>query len=345
MQTLGPLQLALGPPRRGAPDSTRAVVDASVRPPRLTLASQQVSDPQVINALARIRADGTPGSVRVMVERDYLFERSPVALDEVWGAAGRNEANREALAALLRASVPVRFDHVRGELMHVNLVLSGEGDEESLTVTSANLSTSSLDRHLNWTLTIAEPTVARACRDAWEAAWDGDFRDVALDTTLTGVSGQFVMGARGEAGQCLTEALAQAEHSVDLAFFNIAESSAGAHALLAALDRGVNVTGVVDADQGNQSWDGVQALREAGADVRYYPGARTGAIGRMHYKMAVIDATASYLSTANLSASAESSLEAAVLIPDGGDLAHAMATEIERLKAGASRRPIPEMVI
>lgn len=345
MESLGAWTISLGPPRRGGPDSIRSAVQSALSPGSPTVVSQQVSDHELVTHLARLRLRPGVGPVRVMLERDYLFESRSVEVAEIWGPAGRNEANREALLALLRAAVDVRFDHVRGELLHVNLVVSGRGDGQKVCLTSANLSTSSLDRHLNWAVTIEDPKIAARCREAVASAWDGDFRDAALDVTDATKTGRLVIGADGQASECLSEFLAEARSTIHVAFFNAVEGSLGVRDLIAALDRGVRVSGVVDADQGNQAWDGVPSLLEAGADIRYYPGARTGAVGRMHHKMAVTDRTATYFSTANLSRSAMSSLESAVLLKDDGRVADMVIREVDRLGAGASRRPLTELVI
>ena len=369
MESLGPLRLYVGPPRRGGTDSIAQTVVAAIAPQpaaggaadplpestpdqpsatnrggpgKVTAVSQQVSHPDVVNALAQARAAGTASSVTVLLERDYLFERSPVPPHEIWQAGGRSEANRSGLMALLRSAIPVRFDHLRGDLLHVNLLITGAGQPAAVLLTSANLSPGSLDRHLNWALAIDDANLAAACLEAVDQAWDGDFRDVALDEPIPDVGGRLVMDADGGPSRSFDDAVAAAQESVALAFFNLADGTAGAEALTAALGRGVTVTGVVDADQGNQRWDGVPALRQAGADIRYYPGARTGAVGRMHHKMAVIDGTVAYLSTANLSASALSSLELSAVIPDAGPLAARLVAETARLFTGASRRPIPE---
>ena len=304
--------------------------------------SQQVSHPDVITALAEARSDDGGGSVRVLIERDYLFERSPVPIDEVWLPGGSSEANRVGLMALMRSAISVRFDHVRGDLMHVNAIITETNDDANLLLTSANLSPGSLDRHLNWALQIDDTTAANAFLESISAAWDGDFRDVELDVSIEAVNGRIVMDADGKSTTVFVDTVDAAQDSIDLAFFNLATGSPGVLALHDAVNRGVTVTGVVDADQGNQSWDGVAELLESGADIRYYPGARTGAVGRMHHKLAVIDGTAAYLSTANLSNSALSSLEMAVVVPSASVLADALVGETRRLHAGASRRPIPQ---
>lgn len=347
MESLGPLSLFLGPPRRGAQDRIAEAVSDAVAPDgaddrRVTVVSQQVSHPDVISALAQARSATSGGAVRVLMERDYLFERSPVPVEEIWLPGGSSEVNRNGLVALMRSAISVRFDHLRGDLMHINAVISETDDSTALLLTSANLSPGSLDRHLNWALQVNDTMAAVAFAESVSAAWDGDFRDVELDMPIGEVGGRIVMDAAGKATEAFVDAIDAAQESVELAYFNLAAGSPGVLALREAVARGVTVTGVVDADQGNQSWDGVADLRESGADIRYYPGARTGAVGRMHHKLAVVDRSVGYLSTANLSNSALSSLEVAILISDAGVLAKALVGETRRLHAGASRRPLAE---
>ena len=79
-------------------------------------------------------------------------------------------------------------------------------------------------------------------------------------------------------------------------------------------------------------------MRAAGVDARYYPGALTGALGRMHYKAMAIDAYTVHLATANASQAAETSFELGIALRGGSGIGNPLPyvkDEITRLTRGA----------
>jgi phosphatidylserine/phosphatidylglycerophosphate/cardiolipin synthase-like enzyme len=177
--------------------------------------------------------------------------------------------------------------------------------------------------------------------DAFKQAWDGNFRDVILDQTKPLNGDAFLClkgGSRGQAVDMAVKAIEAARESIHFAYFNLSNSSRVAEALVAASKRGVRIAGVVDGDQQAVSWDAVPLLRSSGVDARYYPGALTGAIGRMHYKMMVVDQNTAHLATANASQAAETSFELGLTAHGNdlvGDPANYIEKEIERLIGNA----------
>lgn len=338
----GCMTLFLSPALRGAQDSIRGPVEQLLRSKAtLQIASQQLSDRGIVNSLADIRS-ARGERAYVLVEADYLHERKPVPFESVWNAQGEREAHRQCLSALLRACIEVRTDEVSSALQHINLINSKSGDGSYNTLlTSANFAPGSLTQHFNWGLSIADDQIGAALDKAYSQAWDGDFRDVNLDHTKT-ADGEAVArlcaGSAGQASELAVKAIEAAQKSIDFAYFNMGKDGRVTGAMAAAAIRGVKVSGIVDGDQEMASWDAVPALRAAGVDVRYYPGALTGAIGRMHYKMFAVDESCVHLSTANASLAAESSLELAVTLygSDVSDPLSYVRNEISRLFSGST---------
>lgn len=332
---VGHVSIYLCPALRGAPDSLRTPLHEVVgRPGRLLVASQQVSDrPMVEVAVAALAGSGARG--RFLVEERFLRESEPVAPDEVWASQGHFEDNRQCFMALLRAGAEVRPDTVGTALQHANFVVSQASTGPAGLITSANLSPGSIDGHYNWLLRTDHEQLTDVLETLFERAWDGDFRDASVSASLGPAAERVRLeaGASAEALSLLAEQIRGSQRSVELAFFNISSSSPVVDELVAAQRRGVTIRGVVDGDQSHQPWDAVPALRDAGIDLRYYPGALTGAAGRrMHYKMAAIDSRTVYLGTANISSSAQSSLEIGVSIDDRSERANAFVrAQIERL--------------
>lgn len=335
----GSYALRLSPSSRGAPDSLREPLEELLRTDAdLAVASQQVADRGVVAALADVRS-ARRRSARVFVESDYLTESTPLPPAAIWSAGGHLEDHRQCFSALSRAGVGLRADLVGGALQHVNLVITraGEGPDAVL-FTSANLAPDSIDTHLNWSLEIRQPAVTDAAHQLFDAIWDGDFRDAQMAAPISEdgeAVGVVVAGAAGEAVDEAVAVIQQAQQRIRFAYFTMSRGVSVTGALVAAAGRGVDVAGIVDADQGLQAWNGVPQLREGGVDTRYYPGALTGGPGRMHHKTLAVDSAVAHLSTANASQAATRSFELGVTLRSRA-MAKYVDQEIVRLGQNSS---------
>lgn len=346
--TVGPCRVFLGTHMRGAPDDLRLPLEAMAAGYReQRIASQQLADRGVASALLGAVAAG--GRADTFLERDYLSERTPRFGDAAWLPGGDYEDNRQCLVALLRAGVGVRLDDVGGALQHANFLVGAEPLSPGLPprraiVTSANLTPGNLRRHFNWLAIVDDAGTAEALESLFAAIRDGDFRRSGVGHHRVGEGVDLVYGAENQVLQALDRRFAAAAARIDLAVFNMSTSSPLIDTLVERATIGVAVGGVVDGDQGRQAWNAVPRLRAAGAGVRYYPGRATGGLGRMHYKLAVIDDRHVYLGTANVSRSAEDALEIALFVDaaavaGGAALVAGLRAEIARLDANARTNP------
>ena len=340
----GTTRLLLGPRARGATDDlAELLVPLEGVSGRVRVLGQQLSDVRLVETLASHAADGA--SVRALVEERYLVE-SRLPDSGLWQPGGRRTANRAAWAALMRAGCTVRADTVSGALLHINALIHAERPYAA--ITSANFTQQSLGRHLNWGLTTTEPRAVELLATLFDDAWDTDFRDPDGHTRIAEIDPhqRWCIGSRGEVLSTFDRLLEQAQHSIRFAFFNLSLTASSTPHLEAAARRGVQVEGVVDGDQSHQSWDAVPRLQDAGVRARYYPGALTGATGRMHHKMAVVDDQL-WLSTANLSRAATHNLELGIALhgPAFAPMAAAVDAEIARLLAGSYPSPLPRVVV
>jgi hypothetical protein len=340
--------LYLGTFMRGAPDNLREpLTDTLSNYKSLTIASQQLADRSLTETLVQ-NLQQHSGNITVFIESDYLKERQPLTGEAVWAGGGDYENNRQCFLVLLRVGVPIRFDNVSAALQHANFILAEDPIDIShrapkrILITSANLAPGSINKHFNWLIAIDSDIFAETIQEVFKSAWDGDFRDVGQrikhDITDKGI--RLVVGAKGEVLETLKHYVDHAQSSIDLAFFNISTSSALTESLVAARGRGVTIRGVVDGDQMGQSWDAIPLIQGAGGEVKYYPGVLTGATGRMHYKMALIDDKILHFGTANISKSAEESLEIGIFmsiedINQGALLRNTIQSEIRRLEGNA----------
>jgi|688.fasta_scaffold44154_5 hypothetical protein len=335
----------LAPMRRGAPDTLSHAIANLFKTPasQILIASQQVSRRDFVEAAYNALSQGK-GRGRVLIESDYLHERSWPETVSVFSEDGKYEENRRCFAALMRGGFRVQADTVSSALQHANFIITtSENQEIKSFLTSANLSEGSLRSHFNWGLMTANTVVADALSVVFQQAWDGDFRDANAQLVLEEDDGtvELSAGADGQALEQLDRTFANAKEDITFAFFNISSSSSLIEAFVHAVQRGVRVTGIVDGDQGLLPWDAVPILRASGVDVRYYPGALTGGNGRMHYKMAAVDGETAYMTTANISQNAMKSLEMAVTFQGVSQLSTFLRSEITRLSAQARTLPPP----
>lgn len=102
---IGGIALFMGPQRLGAADDLEQVIIDFIRSAEDTLdiAVQELESRPITQAI--LDARDRKVRLRVVLERDYLSERKPVA--DPWIPDGRNVRNREMYNALLRANVPV----------------------------------------------------------------------------------------------------------------------------------------------------------------------------------------------------------------------------------------------
>jgi hypothetical protein len=338
----GTTAVCLSPQVRAAPDQLRQVLyDQLDQIRRLTVVTRKVTDPEIVRRIAACCRAGA--SVRALMESSHVREPAPVPESGLWSrSAGAHAEARRCLGALLRSSVDVRLNSFVGP-RNANIVLTGRDGPEKVLITSAYLTPGSLDRNYNWCAVIEDPAVAAAVEDAIHPLFLGETgipaRRIELRTGK-GPNGILDLGPGSLAKQTFVEAVHSCRRELHFAFCRITSDSKTLNALSQAVDRGVYVVGIVDGDQSNQPWDAVPLLRRAGVDVRYYPGDRTGAIGRMHLKLAVADGSGTWLSTANLEDTAEDSFELSLIHPLAPDIAAVLRAHIERLHAKASVEPL-----
>jgi hypothetical protein len=345
--TVEPVTLSLGPTGRGAPDDLRAALLAALTPgPGLAyVLTQQLADRPVADAiLAWAATAGT--DARLLVEGEYLSERARAPGADPWTPHGGNETARQAFAALWRAAVPARMDYV-SSLLHSNHVVR-IGADARVAITSANLTPGSFDHHSNALVEIRDPGVAAALRDGFLDAWDGDFRGSSRTATAALADGgacTVVSGSGGVTLDAVVARIAAARTSIRIAMFTFADAGPAYAAIADAIARGVAVSGVVDADQAAQPWDAVRRLQALGADVRYLAGVLTGAAGRMHHKLLVLDGATVAAGTTNFSTAALESHETMVFLdpPAGGPAPFAAyaGAELDRLAQGATVQAPP----
>jgi hypothetical protein len=236
--TVEPVTLWLGPSARGAPDDLRPALLGTLRPGDgdAYVLSQQLSDESVATAVLTLGA-AAGSDPRVLLEASYLDERTRDLTADPWTPHGANEPARRVFMAFLRAAVPARVDHLSSNLLHSNYVVR-LGTRPRLAVTSANLTSGSLDRHFNALVEIRDRGVAETIRDGFADAWDGDFRDAARTASVALDDGgrcTVVSGVGKATLESIAERIASASHSLRFAMFTFANGGVVYDAIADAL--------------------------------------------------------------------------------------------------------------
>jgi len=338
----GATTVFLSPQVRAAPDQLRQVLyDQICQTRHVSLLTRKLTDPEVVQRIAACCRSGA--DARALLESEFVREPAAVPESGLWSrGAGVHAEARRCLGALLRSSVDVRLSACPRP-RHATIVITGSDGPEKVLLTSAYLTPGSLDRNYNWCAVIDDPHVASAASRSLRSLLDGGPCGAPQRIEVRSGGDRNAVLALGPGTltrQTFEEAVQGCERELHVAFCRISTDSKALQVLSRAVDRGVRVVGVVDGDQSNQATDAVPLLRRAGADVRYYPGDRTGAIGRMHLKIAVMDGAGTWLSTANLEDAAEDSFELALVHPRAPGLAAVLLDQIERLHQKASVDPL-----
>jgi len=325
------------------PDRAEHLVEATdraldPRSDRVDVLSHALGHRSVVERIAAARTLGA--RVRVTLEGENLAEE--VGFD-IWEPGGDGEQLRQAVCALWRSGVNVCVDH-RPTLVHANLICSSSA--RTVFLTSANLTTSGLTRDHNDGVLITDDVLYEQVRDRLDALWRSGRATPVDAPPLIGAdaSTEIRLGPGGRIEDHLCQIVESAHRSIRFAVFTVSTAAERIlAALAAAATRGVDVAGVVDADQAGQRFDAVPMLRSAGVDARYVPGVLTGGLGRMHHKLLVIDDSDVVTGTYNLSAAARKNYEVTLTLhgPPGRDAAAAAAPRIAALLAGARATMVP----
>jgi phosphatidylserine/phosphatidylglycerophosphate/cardiolipin synthase-like enzyme len=123
----------------------------------------------------------------------------------------------------------------------------------------------------------------------------------------------------------LVELVRGAQESVDFLAFSFTLDSLR-RALLEDAARGVQVRGVIEADQATNAGSELGALREAGLDVRL-----DGNDRNMHHKVIVVDGSLVITGSYNFSTSAEENNDENLVVLHSPELASLFLIEFERV--------------
>ena len=290
---------------RGGPDAALAeAIDAAVH--TVDVAVYNLNLWSVRDAL--IRAAGRGVRVRVVIDSDNMLAPE--------------------VGALVEAGIPVLGDRRQPLMHHKFTVIDG------IEVWTGSMNYTVSDGYLNDNnlIRLRSPDVAESYSREFEEMFLED-RFGALSLADTSPRQAMVGGARVEAwfspddgaAERIEELILGAQESVDFLAFSFTLDPLGA-ALLERAGEGVQVRGVMEADQsgneGSELWD----FLAAGLDVRLDGNSRN-----MHHKVIVIDGSLVITGSYNFSTNAEESNDENVLILYSQPIASLFLIEFERV--------------
>ena len=171
---VGGIALFMGPQSLGASDDLeRVIIDfiGSVDD-TLDIAVQELESKAITEAI--LAARGRKVRVRIVLERDYLTERTP--LDDPWTPGGRHRDNREMYSALLRAKVPVITD-LNPNIFHQKFMVKdwATSSKAEVLTGSTNFTPTGTSRNLNHVLVIRGKRTATVFKKEFDELWSGTF--------------------------------------------------------------------------------------------------------------------------------------------------------------------------
>jgi len=286
------IELHLGPKEQGAPDSLLepilAFIGKAKKKQNLMIAVQEIDNRMIAEAIVEARLRGV--HVDLIVEQSYLLGKDkPSDLNAAFDADGPHEANHFLINAIMRSTADVKIDF-NPKIFHQKFMKLGN----SVLTGSTNFTNTGVSKNFNHIVTIRNTTVANAFKAEFREIKAGRFGRQSLDRDETPREARVsnirvkTLFAPDHAPEMeIMKQILKAQERIDFAVFTFARSSGIDDALIAAHERGVQVSGVLDRKQSNQKWAAKRALLDAGIEIKLAGG--RGGLGKLHHKMMVID--------------------------------------------------------
>lgn len=339
--TSGPITLFMGPDTIGAPDNLEApIVDfIGAAQSELLVSVQELDHRPIAEALIAARRRGV--FVRMILEQDYLREKSPPETDSL----GTQEVNRELLTRALRAGVDAKADY-NPDIFHQKFIIR---DRQSVLTGSTNFTTTGVTKNLNHVCIIDDPEVAREYAREFRELRRGifgkrsDMGKKPLEDHFAGevrVKPLFAPDHMPEM-EFLKQML-KAQTRVDFAVFTFAQSSGIDDSLVGAKARGLEVNGVLDRRQANQTWASKQTLQNGGI-ILHRNKTGTG-VRKVHHKLMVLDDAVTIIGSFNYTGPANAVNDENIVVLGDLDTADPAKLAAQKVLADYARAEIDRII-
>lgn len=215
---------------------------------------------------------------------------------------------------------------------------------------STNFTTTGITKNLNHIVVINDATVANTFKKEFREIQQGRFGKLSVDqdekpkeASVSGIRVKPLFAPDHAPEMEIMKQILKAKERIDFAVFTFSQSSGIDDALIAARDRGVPVTGVLDRRQANQVWAATHLLKEAGIQLKV--AGNTGGLGKLHHKLMTIDDSVTIFGSFNYTGPANRLNDENIIVVGDIDetsqpainaqsrIATAVRSEIERIAA------------
>ncbi|MGL1900695.1 MAG: phospholipase D-like domain-containing protein [Fibrobacterales bacterium] len=337
-------KLYLGPKEQSGPDSLLEPIigfidDAKPRE-NLCVALQEIDNREITEALIRARSRGVV--IDIVLEQSYLLaSRKQVSPFE---PSGSHEINRELFSALYRADIDVKVDF-NSAIFHQKFMTCSD----SVLTGSTNFTDTGVTKNLNHVIVIHNKTIANQFRIEFDEIKSGRFgresimKSVApINSTVDRIRIRVLFSPDHTPELEIMKQILKARVRIDFAVFTFAHSSGIDDALIAAQQRGVQITGVLDRLQGNQKWAATHNLVEAGISISLI--GNKGGLGKLHHKLMVIDDAVTIFGSFNYTEPANRTNDENIVIVGDVFEDNTVARERQREVAVACREEIERII-
>ncbi len=286
---IGNLEIHLGPQEVGGPDDLRQEIISFIGKAKKTLyvAVQEIDNTPIAQAVTAAKQRGVK-TVQVVLEQDYL--RSGKIHQTPFQSGGRHESNRILHAAMLRTDVDVKADF-NPAIFHQKFIVR---DGSAVLTGSTNFTDTGVGKNLNHVIILKDKKVANAYTKEFREIRQGRFGKRSMDrdekpieTKISGIRIKPLFAPDHAPEMEIIKQILKAQTRIDFAVFTFAQSSGIDDVLKNAAARGIQINGVLDKRQANQSWAATHHLRVPG--VSLCVAGNRGALGKVHHKLMVID--------------------------------------------------------
>lgn len=336
----GDITLHFGPQEQGGDDSLLdpiiAFIDTARRRQKLMIAVQEIDHPGIASAIVRARQRGA--TVDVVIEQSYLLaQRMPADPTQ---PGGPHEINRQLQNMMLRATVDLKSDF-NPSIFHQKFMVLGN----RVLTGSTNFTTTGVTKNLNHIVEVNDAEIANQYKREFKeiqqgrfGKWSIDRDEKPKDSTVSGIRVKALFAPDHAPEMEIMKQILKAKDRIDFAVFTFAQSSGIDEALVAAADRGVQVSGVLDRRMGNQTWAARDNLVAGGVEIRV--AGNRGSLGKVHHKMMVIDDQLSIFGSFNYTGPANLSNDENILVVGDLDEARATRRNTQSALASAAREEI-----
>jgi phosphatidylserine/phosphatidylglycerophosphate/cardiolipin synthase-like enzyme len=338
--TEGKITVHLGPMEQGGPDSLVdpivAFIDKAKKRQKLMIAVQEIDHRPIAEAIVRARKRGV--TIDVVLEQDYLLcDRIP---DDPFAPVGKHEENRFLFNAILRSTVDIKSDF-NSHIFHQKFMVLGN----SVLTGSTNFTTTGISKNLNHIVVVNDAKVARAYKQEFREIQRGRFGkqsverdDKPREVKVSDIRVKPLFAPDHGPEMEIMKQILKAKNRIDFAVFTFAQSSGIDDALVAAVDRGVQVRGLMDRRQANQRWAATHPLMAAGAHLLV--AGNSDGLGKLHHKLMVIDDQLSIFGSFNYTGPANQLNDENILIIGDLEETDTTAKATQRRIARAARKEI-----